>query len=179
VTKLRFLVAAALIGALALFAAGEASASTAMSRPAAAHHAVAAKKKKKKHKKKKSTTSTTVSAADATVKTGTIAAGTVLVGPDGRTLYMRASETTLTSSCTGPCATIWPALVATGKPSAGPGVDDSKLTVAMQASGNNQIAYAGHLLYYFANDTAPGDAKGLGIPGWHAVSTEGTPVGGS
>jgi predicted lipoprotein with Yx(FWY)xxD motif len=184
VTRLRFLVAAALIGALSLFAAGEASASTAISRPgvarpAAAHHAVAAKKKKKKKHKKKSTTSTTVSAADATVRTGAIAAGTVLVSNDGRTLYMRDTDTTLTSSCTGPCATIWPALVATGKPSAGPGVDDSKLTVAMQAIGNNQIAYAGHLLYNFANDTAPGDAKGLGIPGWHAVSTDGTAVGGS
>ncbi len=184
VTKLRFLVAAALIGALMLFAAGEASASTTISRPGvarptAAHHAVAVKKKKKKHKKKKSTTSTTVSAADATVKTGAIAAGTVLVGPDGRTLYLRASETTLTSSCTGACATIWPALVATGKPAAGPGVDTSKLTVAMQADGKNQIAYAGHLLYTFANDTAPGDAKGLGIPGWHAVSVAGDAVGGS
>ena len=104
----------------------------------------------------------------------------MLVGPDGRTLYMLDLDNNgATSACTGPCATIWPALVATGTPSAGPGLDGTKLTVAMQADGKNQIAYFGHLLYNFSGDTAPGDAKGLAIPSWHAVSATGTPVGGS
>ena len=83
-----------------------------------------------------------------------------------------------TSVCVGPCATIWPALTATAKPVGATGIDKSKLTVAMQASGQNQVVYAGHLLYFFSGDTVPGDAKGLGIPGWHAVSPEGAPVGG-
>jgi predicted lipoprotein with Yx(FWY)xxD motif len=146
VTKLRLLVAAGVIAALALTATVDASASTTGS----AHHSAAAtvhaKKKKKKNKKK----------TPATVKLAAITAGTVLVSPDGRTLYMLDKENgTTTSACTGACATIW------------------------QADGRNQVAYNGHLLYNFSGDTAPGDAKGLGIPGWHAVSPEGAPVGGA
>jgi predicted lipoprotein with Yx(FWY)xxD motif len=174
VTKLRLLLAVALMGALALTATAEASASTSAT---GAGHAVTAgpravhAKKKKKHKKK--------AKAAAILKVGTIPAGSVLIGGvNGHTVYMRSTETTTTSSCTGACATIWPAVVATGKPVAGPGLDKSKLTVAMQASGQNQVVYNGHLLYFFANDLAPGDAKGLGLPSWHAVSPTGDPVGG-
>jgi predicted lipoprotein with Yx(FWY)xxD motif len=49
----------------------------------------------------------------------------------------------------------------------------------MQADGKSQVVYAGHLLYNFSGDTVPGDAKGLGIPAWHAVSPVGAPVGGA
>jgi predicted lipoprotein with Yx(FWY)xxD motif len=184
VTKLRFLLAAALAGALALSAA-EAGASTTTAVPrgahGAAHAATHAKHKKKHHKKnkKESDTSRTAAPAGATVKVATIAAGSVLVGPDGRTLYVFDGDTTTTSACTGPCATVWPALTVTGTPGGGSGVDASKLTAAAQADGKDQVVYAGHLLYSFSGDTAPGDAKGLGIPAWHAVSPAGTPVGGS
>jgi len=174
VVKLRLVVVAALMGVLALTAGAEASASTTVSAPghvvAGAPRAVHAKKKKK-HKKKK---------AAAILKVGSIPAGSVLVGGvDGRTVYMLARETSTTSICTGPCAQIWPAVVAAGTPVAGPGLDKSKLSVAMQASGANQVVYAGHLLYFFSGDTAPGDAKGLAIPGWHAVAPDGSPVGGT
>jgi predicted lipoprotein with Yx(FWY)xxD motif len=169
VTRLRLLVAAVVIGALALTATVDASASTTTSAHRGATATVQAKKKKKSKKKKA-----------ATVKLAAITAGTVLVTPDGRTLYMLDKDNGgTTSACTGPCATIWPALVATGTPKAGSGLDSSKLTVAMQADGRNQVVYNGHLLYNFSGDTAPGDAKGLGLPGWHAVSPEGAPVGGA
>jgi predicted lipoprotein with Yx(FWY)xxD motif len=168
VNKLRLLAAAAVISALALTATVDASASTTSSAHRGTQATVQAKKKKKKKK------------VPATVKTGAITAGTVLVGPDGRTLYMTERDANgTTSGCTGACATIWPALTATGKPKAGSGVDQSKLTVAMQASGQNQVVYGGHLLYYFSGDTVPGEAKGLGLPTWHAVSPEGAPIGGA
>jgi predicted lipoprotein with Yx(FWY)xxD motif len=175
VTKLRYLAVAAIVGALTLTAAAEASASTTAAVHGRAHHGVdESALAKKKHKKKKST-------KVAIVKTGTITAGTVLVGAaDGKTLYMLDKDNNATTSaCVGPCATIWPALTATAKPVGATGIDKSKLTVAMQASGLNQVVYAGHLLYFFSGDTVPGDAKGLGIPGWHAVSPEGAPVGGA
>ena len=173
-TKLRYLAVAAIVGALTLTAAAEASASTTAAAPGRAHHGVdQSALAKKKHKKKKST-------KVAILKTGTIAAGTVLVGVDGKTLYMLDKDNSgTTSACVGPCATIWPALTATAKPVGATGIDKSKLTVAMQADGRNQVVYAGHLLYFFSGDTVPGDAKGLGIPGWHAVSPEGAPVGGA
>jgi predicted lipoprotein with Yx(FWY)xxD motif len=173
VTKLRLLVAAGVIGALALTATVDASASTTGSAAGSAHRGAAVAvhaKKKKKNKKKKA----------ATLKVAAITAGTVLVTPDGRTVYMLDRDNGGTTSvCTGPCATIWPAVVATGTPKAGSGLAASKLAVAMQADGRNQVVYGGHLLYNFSGDTAPGDAKGLGIPGWHAVSPEGAPVGGA
>jgi predicted lipoprotein with Yx(FWY)xxD motif len=176
VTKLRYVAVAAVVGALALTAAAaEASATTTAAAPGRAHHGVDhSALAKKKHKKKKTTTKVAI------LKTGTIGAGTVLVGVDGKTLYLLDRDNNATtSSCTGPCATIWPALTATAKPVGATGIDKSKLTVALQADGRNQVVYAGHLLYFFSGDTVPGDAKGLGIPGWHAVSPEGAPVGGA
>jgi len=113
------------------------------------------------------------------VKAAAIAAGTVLVGPSGRTLYIFDNDTGTTSTCSGGCATIWPALVATGTPKGGATVVATKLAAAPQADGKDQVVYNGHPLYYFSGDTAPGDAMGLSIPKWHAISPEGAPVGGA
>ena len=142
------------------------------------HDGVADKKKKKhKKKKKKAATSTTV-AAPASVKVGTTSLGSVLVGTDGKTLYLLDRDQGTTSACTGGCQSVWPPLTATGSPTAGTGVDPAKLSHAMQADGKDQITYAGHLLYHFSGDTAAGDTKGTAIAGWHAVSPDGTALGG-
>jgi predicted lipoprotein with Yx(FWY)xxD motif len=96
---------------------------------------------------------------------------TVLVGPDGRTLYVFEEDHGTTSACTGGCAPIWPALAVTAVPAAGPGVDASKLSMA-----HGQATYAGHLLYFYSGDHAPGDINGLRIPHWDAVSPTGAQV---
>jgi predicted lipoprotein with Yx(FWY)xxD motif len=103
------------------------------------------------------------------------AQGTILVDGKGRTLYLFEKDNGTASACTGACAQVWPALTAAAQPGAGSGVDASKLSTADgQVAG--QVTYAGHLLYAFSGDSAAGDVKGVGIPGWYPVSPSGVKV---
>jgi predicted lipoprotein with Yx(FWY)xxD motif len=105
-----------------------------------------------------------VGPATATGKTLSLAKdshGIFLIGPDGHTLYVYAKDVGTTSACTAGCAAAWPPLQSSGTPTTGPGVDASKVTVV-----GGQVAYGGHLLYGFANDKAPGQTNGVGIPEW-------------
>jgi predicted lipoprotein with Yx(FWY)xxD motif len=113
---------------------------------------------------------TTTSGAAATVKTASTGLGTILVNADGKTLYAFANDQGTTSACTGGCATIWPPLMDAGTPSAGAGIDASKLSKAP----SGQVVYNGHLLYTYSPDTAAGDTKGQGVGGiWHVVAPSG------
>jgi predicted lipoprotein with Yx(FWY)xxD motif len=100
--------------------------------------------------------------------------GDHLVDAQGRTLYLFEADHGMTTACTGGCVTEWPAATAT-KASAGKGVDAAKLTTA-SGEAAHQLAYNGHLLYRFAGDKAAGDANGIGIPEWYAVSPKGTSI---
>ena len=99
--------------------------------------------------------------------------GLILVGPNGHSLYVFDRDQGTTTACTSGCASAWPALTSSGTPTVAAGLDASK---AGTAAG--QITYNGHLLYYFAADTAPGDTNGLSISGWHVVSPLGTAMAG-
>ena len=108
-----------------------------------------------------------VGPATATGKTLSLAKdnhGIFLIGPDGHTIYVYAKDMGTTTACTGGCAAAWPPLQASGTPTTGPGVDASKVTVV-----NGQVAFGGHLLYRFVNDTTPGQTNGVGIPGWNLL----------
>lgn len=89
--------------------------------------------------------------------------GTILTDGAGRTLYVFANDTDGTSSCYDDCATNWPALtVAAGEdPTGGEGVTGT-LGVTDRTTGERQVTYNGMPLYYFAQDTQPGDANGQG-----------------
>jgi predicted lipoprotein with Yx(FWY)xxD motif len=102
-------------------------------------------------------------AAGTTVAVATVAAGEVLVDGEGRTLYIFTKDQGDQSACSGECAANWPALKSDTTPTAGPGVDASKLAVATQADGSSQVTYGGMPLYYFAADTKAGDVKGQGV----------------
>lgn len=116
------------------------------------------------------TTTAAPPAAAATVKTTSATPGTILVDAAGKTLYAFANDQGTTSACTGGCASVWPALMATGTPTAGSGVDAGKLS----AASTGQVVYNGHLLYTYANDSAPGDTNGQGLGGvWHVVAPSG------
>ncbi|HEV7689080.1 MAG TPA: hypothetical protein VGQ80_21055 [Acidimicrobiia bacterium] len=108
------------------------------------------------------------------------AQGTILVDGKGRTLYLFEKDNGTTSACTGACAQVWPALTAAAQPAAaqpaaGSGVDPSKLSTA-DGQVARQVTYAGHLLYSYSGDSAAGDVKGVGIPGWYPVSPSGAKV---
>jgi predicted lipoprotein with Yx(FWY)xxD motif len=112
----------------------------------------------------------------ATVDVATIPdIGDALVGPDGLTLYTFEQDQGTTSACTGTCADVWPGLVADGDPTGGDGVDASLLSTA-EGQVPNQVVYNGHLLYNFSGDSAPGDAMGIGIPGWYPLDPSGDAI---
>ena len=100
------------------------------------------------------------------------AQGIFLVGPDGHTLYFRTTDQGTTSSCTGSCATNWPALTSSGAPTANAAVSKAELGTA-NGQVPNQVSYYGHLLYYFKADTSPGQTNGVGLPNWFLLG----PVG--
>jgi predicted lipoprotein with Yx(FWY)xxD motif len=124
------------------------------------------------------TTKTGGSAAGAAATVGVAqnpAQGAILVDGTGRTLYLFEKDNGTTSACTASCASVWPALTAAAAPTAGPGAEASKLSTA-DGQVANQVAYGGHLLYSFSGDSAAGDVKGVGIPGWYPVGPSGAKV---
>ena len=90
-------------------------------------------------------------------------AGDALAGPDGKTLYIRTSDTGGTSSCTGSCASTWPPLAGTTV-TAGAGVT-GQFGTTTRDDGSTQVTHNGQPLYYYSGDQAAGDAKGQGIGG--------------
>ena len=98
--------------------------------------------------------------------------GIFVIGPNGHSLYVFDSDHGTSSACTGACAPTWPGLTASGTVTTGPLVNKAQVGTAT-GQVPNQVTYYGHLLYYFAGDTAPGQTNGIGIPGWHLLG----PVG--
>ena len=102
--------------------------------------------------------------------------GQALVDGEGRSLYLFTNDTqdSGTSSCTGDCLVKWPPLLTDGEPVAGTGMDAAMLGTITLPDGTTQVTYNGWPLYYFADDTAPGDALGQGVGGvWFLVSPTG------
>ena len=93
-----------------------------------------------------------------TLKTATIGGVTVLTSEKGFTLYWFAPDSQAASRCTGSCAAYWPPVI--GTPTAGPGVTTSKLGTIKRPGGTTQATYAGHPLYTYVGDDAPGQARG-------------------
>ena len=123
-----------------------------------------------------STTTASGSASGASVSVGTTSLGPVIVDDKGFTLYLFEKDTGPTSTCVDACAKAWPPATVTGTPTAGSGVTGA-LTTTTRPDGTTQIVLAGHPLYRFAADTAPGDVSGQDVGGtWYAVSPAGTTV---
>jgi predicted lipoprotein with Yx(FWY)xxD motif len=118
----------------------------------------------------------------ATVGTANTSLGTILVDSKGDTLYLFGKDSGTSSACFGACATAWPPLRATGKPTAGTGVNAAMLGTTSRSDGGAQAAYNGHPLYLFAGDTKPGDTNGQGSTAfggtWLALSAAGSAVTG-
>src|SRR4051794_26876267 len=117
---------------------------------------------------------TAAAQATGTVSVASSSLGDILVDDKGKTLYVFTKDTGDQSACSGQCADNWPALTSDAAPTAGTGADSSKLGVAKQADGKSQVTYDGHLLYFFAGDTAKGDTKGQGLNDvWWVVGPDG------
>ncbi len=113
---------------------------------------------------------TTVAVADSSL-------GKILVDAKGMTLYMFTPDEAGTPTCYDDCATNWPALLADGAPTAGTGIDASKLTTVDRTDGGKQVKIGTWPLYYFAADKAAGDTNGQGVGGkWYVVGADGEPI---
>ncbi len=100
--------------------------------------------------------------------------GSYLVGPNGLTLYTKASDTANTSTCSGTCATNWPALTLTAgqQAVAGAGVTGTLASFA-RADGSMQVTYNGLPLYSWVQDTKAGDTTGQGVGGFVVAAASG------
>jgi predicted lipoprotein with Yx(FWY)xxD motif len=106
--------------------------------------------------------------------------GTILVDSQGRTLYLFEKDSGTKSACFNACATNWPPLRDSGKPTAGTGLNASLLGTTPRSDGNPQVTYNGHPLYTFVMDQKPGDANGQGSTAfggsWFTLNTAGNQV---
>jgi predicted lipoprotein with Yx(FWY)xxD motif len=122
----------------------------------------------------------TVSVAKPTVGVRSTRLGKVLVDARGHTLYLFKKDSGTKSACLGACATAWPPLRATGKPTVAGGAKASLVATTKRPDGKPQVTYHGHPLYRFKGDSKPGDVNGQGLNGfgahWYAVSATGKQI---
>ena len=131
-----------------------------------------------------------LSGADTTLQVRPSFYGATLADGAGHTLYQFDADRGGQPTCEGPCATVWRPYIAIGEPGAKDGnvnaLNDDLIATVVRRDGRQQVAYAGHPLYYFSGDGAPGDpvhaddVRGAGQKQfggtWSAVSGSGAPV---
>lgn len=110
--------------------------------------------------------------------------GQILVDADGNTVYLFEADEGTKSTCSGACAQAWPPVLTKGEPGAGTGADASLLGTTKRSDGSTEVTYAGHPLYYYAGDHAPGDTNGHDVDQfgaeWYALTPSGdTPEDGA
>ncbi|MGD6750235.1 COG4315 family predicted lipoprotein [Streptomyces sp. BH105] len=119
----------------------------------------------------------TPAAKDAsTLRTSDSPMGKILVDGKGRTLYLFTSDGKNSNSmkCDAKCVKEWPHME--GKPKAGAGAR-ADLIATTKGSGTAQATYAGHPLYYYADDHKAGDTKGQGIDQiWYVLDSHGNAI---
>lgn len=127
------------------------------------------------------TTTTTAKPASgslATVSVANTGLGKVLVDSQGKTLYLFEQDTGTKSTCSGGCATEWPPLEASGKPTVGGGLKTSLIGTTRRSDGQRQVTYDGHPLYGYVGDSKAGDTNGQGINAfgalWYALAPSGS-----
>ncbi|MEA2364327.1 MAG: hypothetical protein QOD71_3472 [Thermoleophilaceae bacterium] len=124
----------------------------------------------------------TVSGGSATVGVENSSLGSILDDSKGDTLYLFMRDSGTHSACTGACASAWPPLRTSGKPTAGSGATSSMLGTTSRSDGKPQVTYNGHPLYTYSGDQNPGDTNGEGLTafggGWFVLSPAGDQVSG-
>ena len=119
-------------------------------------------------------------AKGAVVSTAKTSLGSIVVTSTGRTLYLFGKDRNGKSACSGQCATFWPPLITTGKPSVAGGARASLIGMTKRADGRMQVTYNHHPLYRFVKDTKAGQTNGEGVSAfgavWNAVSPAGAKI---
>lgn len=113
-----------------------------------------------------------ISAASMAVSVSAVAAdapakmsGGPLVAANGMTLYTFDADKAGSgkSACNGPCAGLWPPLLAADQPS-------GEYSVVTRDDGARQLAYKGKPLYFYKADQKAGDRTGDNFKDvWHII----------
>jgi predicted lipoprotein with Yx(FWY)xxD motif len=107
--------------------------------------------------------------------------GTILTTSSGLTLYEFTRDRADEDSCVKihGCSQAWPALQASGRPTAGSGVKASLLSTIRISGGAKQVTYDGHALYTYIGDSA-GETSYVGVSAfggsWDAINAAGHAV---
>lgn len=88
----------------------------------------------------------------------------------------RRDEWDRESACQGTCAVFWPPVLTSGRPEAGPGVDQRAIGVIGRPDGSQQVTYHGRPLYLFNDDAYTGGASPVGTQGIYGAGAV-TPSG--
>jgi predicted lipoprotein with Yx(FWY)xxD motif len=106
--------------------------------------------------------------------------GRILFDGRGRVLYLFARDRGGRSGCSGACAKAWPPFLTKGAPRGLSGVNAKLLGTTRRSNGTLQVTYAKHPLYYFKEDTKPGQIKCQNVSNfgglWLVVAPSGKPV---
>ena len=92
--------------------------------------------------------------------------GTLITGANNRTLYMFKADEKSTSAheksstCYGPCAAVWPPVLASGTPAVAGEAKASLIGLTTRNDGTEQVTYNGLPLYYYTADTKAGQSVG-------------------
>lgn len=106
--------------------------------------------------------------------------GQIIVDGEGKVLYLFTPDEAGQPTCYDTCAENWPPLTADAAPTAGAGLDASKITLVPRTDGTQQVKYGDWPLYYFAGDSAAGDTNGQGLnEKWYVVGADGQAITGS
>ncbi|MEP6738995.1 MAG: hypothetical protein ABJA61_01365 [Caldimonas sp.] len=93
--------------------------------------------------------------------------GGMMVTSDGMTLYTfdRDAAGNGKSMCNGPCATLWPPVIAAPDAKA-----EGEMTIITRDDGARQWAYKGKPVYLYSVDKKAGDATGDNFRDvWHVI----------
>ena len=106
--------------------------------------------------------------------------GKVVANSKGLTLYMFRRDAHGKSACYGGCAGVWPPVITSGKPVAGPGLKASLLGTSKRTDGKLQVTYKGYPLYTYVGDSKPSQTAGEGLKqfgaSWYALTPKGVQI---
>jgi predicted lipoprotein with Yx(FWY)xxD motif len=103
-------------------------------------------------------------AAAATVSVARTEAGSILVGPNGHTLYAFSRDKRNVDNCQhiNRCLSFWPMLTVRGSVTAGRGASKSMLGT-IRVHGKRQVTYDGHPLYLYSGDDSRHETEYIGV----------------
>ena len=108
--------------------------------------------------------------------------GKVLVDSSGFTVFRFSKDPRNSDTCVkiSGCTNLWPPLMSSGRPVAGPGVRSALLSTIKLPGGGRQVTYAGHPLYRYSAATEKGETGYVGAQqfggSWYAVNAAGGSV---